>query len=65
MRAGGKGALQGDLLLVRRGAGKKGLADYTTMREARAAIMGIEAILKKELNIRSLQEYHGIGSPER
>jgi carbamoyl-phosphate synthase large subunit len=28
------------------------------MRGARAAVMGIEAILKKELTIRSLQEYH-------
>jgi hypothetical protein len=28
------------------------------MRAARAAAMGIEAILKKELSIRSLQEYH-------
>jgi hypothetical protein len=28
------------------------------MRGARAAVMGIEAILKSELTIRSLQEHH-------
>ena len=54
-----------DSLSIRREALNKGLAYYTTIRGARAAIMGIEAILKKELTIRSLQEYHGIGSPER
>ena len=52
-----------DSLSIRREALNKGLAYYTTIRGARAAIMGIEAILKKELTIRSLQEYHGIGSP--
>jgi carbamoyl-phosphate synthase large subunit len=54
-----------DSLSIRREALNKGLAYYTTIRGARAAIMGIEAILKKELTIRSLQEYHGIGTPER
>jgi carbamoyl-phosphate synthase large subunit len=47
-----------DSLSIRREALNKGLAYYTTIRGARAAIMGIEAILKKELTIRSLQEYH-------
>jgi len=28
------------------------------MRGARAAVMAIEAMLKKEFTIRSLQEYH-------
>ena len=45
-----------DSLSIRREALNKGLAYYTTIRGARAAIMGIEAILKKELTIRSLQE---------
>jgi carbamoyl-phosphate synthase large subunit len=45
-------------LSIRREALNKGLAYYTTIRGARAAVMGIEAILKKELTIRSLQEYH-------
>ena len=48
-----------DSLSIRREALNKGLAYYTTMRGARAAVMGIEAILKKELSIRTLQEYHG------
>ena len=53
-----------DSLSIRREALNKGLAYYTTIRGARAAIMGIEAILKKELTIRSLQEYHGTGRTE-
>jgi carbamoyl-phosphate synthase large subunit len=47
-----------DSLSIRREALNKGLAYYTTMRGARAAVMGIEATLKKELSIRTLQEYH-------
>jgi carbamoyl-phosphate synthase large subunit len=47
-----------DSLSIRREALNKGLAYYTTIRGARAAVMGIEAILKTELTIRSLQEYH-------
>ena len=53
-----------DSLSIRREALNKGLAYYTTIRGARAAVMGIEAILKKELTIRSLQEYHGTGRTE-
>jgi carbamoyl-phosphate synthase large subunit len=55
-------ASHADSLSIRREALNKGLAYYTTIRGARAAVMGIEAILKKELTIRSLQEYHGTGS---
>jgi len=58
-------ASHADSLSIRREALNKGLAYYTTIRGARAAVMGIEAILKKELTIRSLQEYHGTGSAER
>ncbi|MCG3778693.1 MAG: Carbamoyl-phosphate synthase large chain [Nitrospira sp.] len=47
-----------DSLSIRREALNKGLAYYTTIRGARAAVMGIEAILMTELTIRSLQEYH-------
>jgi carbamoyl-phosphate synthase large subunit len=54
----GTAASHADSLSIRREALNRGLAYYTTMRGARAAIMGIEAILKKELTIRSLQEYH-------
>jgi carbamoyl-phosphate synthase large subunit len=55
----GTAASHADSLSIRREALHKGLAYYTTMRGARAAAMGIEAILKKEMTIRSLQEYHG------
>ena len=51
-------ASHADSLSIRREALNKGLAYYTTIRGARAAVMGIEAILKTELTIRSLQEYH-------
>jgi carbamoyl-phosphate synthase large subunit len=47
-----------DSLSIRREALHKGLPYYTTMRGALAAAMGIEALTKKELSIRSLQEYH-------
>jgi carbamoyl-phosphate synthase large subunit len=48
-----------DSLSIRREALNRGLAYFTTMRGALAAVMGIEAILKKELAIKTLQEYHG------
>jgi carbamoyl-phosphate synthase large subunit len=54
----GTAASHADSLSIRREALNRGLAYYTTMRGARAAAMGIEAILKKELTICSLQEYH-------
>jgi carbamoyl-phosphate synthase large subunit len=54
-----------DSLSIRREALNKGMAYSTTIRGARAAVMGIEAILKKELTIRSLQEYRDAGSAER
>ena len=47
-----------DSLSIRREALQKGLPYFTTMRGALAAAMGIEALAKKELSIRSLQEYH-------
>jgi len=47
-----------DSISIRREALHKGLPYYTTMRGAMAAVLGIEAIVKKELSIRSLQEYH-------
>ncbi len=45
---------------IRREALHCGVPYFTTMRGARAAAMGIEAILRKELSIRSLQEYHRV-----
>jgi carbamoyl-phosphate synthase large subunit len=53
-------AAQADSLSIRREALHKGVPYYTTMRGALAAAMGIEAVTKKGLAIRSLQEYHSI-----
>ncbi|NGZ01981.1 MAG: carbamoyl phosphate synthase large subunit [Nitrospira sp. WS238] len=47
-----------DSLSIRREALHRGIPYFTTMRGAHAAAMGIEAIVKKTLSIRSLQEYH-------
>jgi carbamoyl-phosphate synthase large subunit len=47
-----------DSLSIRREALHKGLSYYTTMRGAMAAVLGIEAMIKNTLSIRSLQEYH-------
>ncbi|MBH0205836.1 MAG: carbamoyl-phosphate synthase large subunit, partial [Nitrospira sp.] len=47
-----------DSISIRREALHKGLPYYTTMRGAMAAVLGIEAMVKKKLSIRSLQEYH-------
>ena len=53
-------AAQADSLSIRREALHKGVPYYTTMRGALAAVMGIEAVIKKGLTIRPLQEYHGV-----
>jgi carbamoyl-phosphate synthase large subunit len=54
-----------DSISIRREALHKGLPYYTTMRGAMAAVLGIEAMVKKKLSIRTLQEYHrGPGLPE-
>ena len=45
---------QTDSLSIRREALHKGVPYYTTMRGALAAVMGIEALLKKGLAIRAL-----------
>ncbi|HEY5932265.1 MAG TPA: carbamoyl-phosphate synthase large subunit [Nitrospira sp.] len=47
-----------DSLSIRREALHRGVPYFTTIRGAHAAVMGIEAILKKDLAIRTLQEYH-------
>jgi carbamoyl-phosphate synthase large subunit len=48
-----------DSLSIRREALHRNIPYFTTMRGALAATMGIEAILKTGLTIRSLQEFHG------
>ena len=47
-----------DSVSIRREALNRGLSYYTTMRGAVAAVLGIEAMVKKKLSIRTLQEYH-------
>ncbi len=49
-----------DSASIRREALHHGLPYFTTMPGARAAVMAIEAELRKGLAIRSLQEYHSI-----
>ncbi|MET0514944.1 MAG: carbamoyl-phosphate synthase large subunit [Nitrospiraceae bacterium] len=51
-------AAHADSLSIRREALHKAVPYYTTMRGALAATMGIEALARKALTIRSLQEYH-------
>ncbi|MDQ6732677.1 MAG: carbamoyl-phosphate synthase large subunit, partial [Nitrospirota bacterium] len=47
-----------DSAAIRREALQRNVSYFTTIRGAHAAIMGIEAIQKKGLTIRSLQEHH-------
>ena len=49
---------QADSVPIRREALYKGLPYYTTMPGAKAAVRAIDAVIKKGLAIRSLQEYH-------
>jgi carbamoyl-phosphate synthase large subunit len=52
------GAGKADSLSIRREALHRGIPYYTTMRGALAAVMGIEAALRRPLTICSLQEHH-------
>jgi carbamoyl-phosphate synthase large subunit len=54
----GSQASHADSAAIRREALHRGVSYFTTMRGARAAVMGIEALQKKGLSIRSLQEHH-------
>ncbi len=54
----GSRSSQADSASIRREALQKGLPYYTTIPGAKAAVRAIEAVLKKGLTIRSLQEYH-------
>ena len=49
-----------DSAAIRREALQHNVCYFTTIRGARAAIMGIEAIQQKGLTIRSLQEHHSM-----
>ena len=53
------GRAREDSYLIRRTAVIQNIPYYTTVDGAQAAISGIEALLKGELSVESLQEYHG------
>lgn len=49
---------KGDSYSIRRSALTKGIPYYTTISGARAAVSGIEALRKRNIEIKSIQEYH-------
>lgn len=49
---------KGDSYSIRRSALIKGIPYYTTISGARAAVSGIEALRKRNIEIKSIQEYH-------
>jgi carbamoyl-phosphate synthase large subunit len=53
------GKARKDSYLIRRTAVMQNIPYYTTVDGAQAAVGGIEALLKGELAVQSLQEYHG------
>jgi carbamoyl-phosphate synthase large subunit len=53
------GRARKDSFLIRRTAVTQNIPYYTTVDGAQAAVGGIEALLKGELAVQSLQEYHG------
>jgi len=52
------GRARKDSYLIRRTAVTQNIPYYTTVDGAQAAIGGIESLLKSELGVQSLQEYH-------
>jgi len=52
------GRARKDSYLIRRTAVTQNIPYYTTVDGAQAAIGGIESLLKGELGVQSLQEYH-------
>ena len=53
------GRARQDSSIIRRTAVTQNISYYTTVDGAQAAIGGIEALLKGEISVQSLQEYHG------
>jgi len=49
-----------DSYSIRRSALTKGIPYYTTISGARAAVSGIEALQKRRIEIKSIQEYHKV-----
>jgi carbamoyl-phosphate synthase large subunit len=54
----GDGRARKDSYLIRRAAVNLNVPYYLTVDGAQAAIGAIEALLKGEIQVRSLQEYH-------
>ncbi len=54
-----------DSYSIRRSALTKGIPYYTTISGARAAISGIEALQKRSIEIKSIQEYHTVDAEKR
>ena len=52
------GRARKDSFLIRRTAVMQNIPYYTTVDGAQAAVAGIEALLKSELGVQSLQEYY-------
>jgi carbamoyl-phosphate synthase large subunit len=52
------GRARRDSSIIRRTAVTQSIPYYTTVDGAQAAVGGIEALLKEEMSVRSLQEYH-------
>jgi len=52
------GRARRDSSIIRRTAVTQSIPYYTTLDGAQAAVGGIEAFLKEEMTVRSLQEYH-------
>ncbi|HEV8440075.1 MAG TPA: carbamoyl-phosphate synthase large subunit [Methylomirabilota bacterium] len=53
------GRARKDSYIIRRTAVTQNIPYYTTVDGAQAAVGGIEALLKGEMTVQSLQEYHG------
>ena len=53
------GRARKDSYVIRRTAVTQNIPYYTTVDGAQAAIGGIEALLKGEISVQSLQEFHG------
>jgi carbamoyl-phosphate synthase large subunit len=57
------GRARKDSYVIRRTAVNHGIAYYLTVDGAQSAVGGIEALLKGELGVRTLQEYHASLTP--
>ena len=63
MNTVGSASSQDDSTPIRKEALYHGIPYFTTMQGAKAAVEGIGAILRENLAVRSLQEYHAVTGP--